>query len=267
METKISFCTCVRNEARNLPELLEHVKDIVDEIIVIDDMSTDGTYEIAKRYGAKVYRRRTMGFVEQNRQYAFNKATSDWILYLEADERLSTELRRDLRKIIENSDEIDGYALSVRYYVKRGYFIKHYNQLYPNFRLRIFKKNKVMCKALIHTDPEVFGKIVHLHPDKYFIKHLVYEHYLLNRKSMRRHVKYAWIASHQRDMKWRGIIFTLSFPVTFPVRLLRELLIRKALLDGFSGVKVAFIYSIYLSLIDIFTALRWLKRTISLIIR
>jgi (heptosyl)LPS beta-1,4-glucosyltransferase len=100
----ISFITFTRNSAHRLRELLEHVKDVVDEIIVIDGYSTDETVDIARSYGAKVYQRKPWGYPEPDRMFALKQASYDWILYLDLDERMSGKLKRDLKSLIEHAE-------------------------------------------------------------------------------------------------------------------------------------------------------------------
>jgi glycosyltransferase involved in cell wall biosynthesis len=83
--------------------LLEHIKDSVDEILVIDGFSTDDTVEVAKRYGARVYQRKPWGYVEPDRMFALRMASYEWILYLDDDEKLGRKLKSDLRKLIHEA--------------------------------------------------------------------------------------------------------------------------------------------------------------------
>jgi glycosyltransferase involved in cell wall biosynthesis len=100
MGIKISFITFTRNSGRRLELLLESVKDVVDEIIVVDGFSSDDTVEIARSYGAKVFRRKPWGHVEPDRMFALSKASYDWILYLDDDELLGRKLKNDIRELV-----------------------------------------------------------------------------------------------------------------------------------------------------------------------
>jgi len=84
-----------------LKGLLENIKDVVDEIVVIDGCSTDETVDIALRYGATVYQTKPLGHVEPCRMYGLSKVSYDYVLYIDADERLNGNLRRDLKKIVK----------------------------------------------------------------------------------------------------------------------------------------------------------------------
>ncbi len=95
----ISLCVIVKNEAHYLTDCLESVKDIVDEIVVVDTGSTDNSKEIAKSFGAKVFDFNWVDDFSAARNFSLSKATKDWILYLDADERLSKKSIALINKI------------------------------------------------------------------------------------------------------------------------------------------------------------------------
>lgn len=110
----ISLCMIVKNEEEHLPNALNSVKDVVDEIIIVDTGSTDNTVEIAKSFGAKVY------FYEWNddfasaRNEALKYATCDWILSMDADDEMNAEQVRNLKEILANlEDDILGVQLPI----------------------------------------------------------------------------------------------------------------------------------------------------------
>ena len=84
----ISVCLIVKNEEEFLPQCLESIKDVVDEIIVVDTGSTDRTVEIAKSFGAKVYHHAWENDFSKHRNQSIGYASSDWIFILDADEKV-----------------------------------------------------------------------------------------------------------------------------------------------------------------------------------
>lgn len=86
MKKTLSVVLATRNEEENLGRCLESVKSLADEIIVVDEYSTDKTVEIAKKYGAKVFLEPHHDNFHVTKQVALEKATGDWILQLDADE-------------------------------------------------------------------------------------------------------------------------------------------------------------------------------------
>ncbi|MEE3719193.1 glycosyltransferase [Tumidithrix elongata RA019] len=94
--TTLSLCMIVKNESQNLARCLESVKAFVDEIVIVDTGSTDDTVEIAKSYGAKIDYFPWCHDFAAARNYSLSKATSEWILFLDADEDLVVELSKSL---------------------------------------------------------------------------------------------------------------------------------------------------------------------------
>ncbi|MCE5359403.1 MAG: glycosyltransferase family 2 protein [Acidithiobacillus sp.] len=106
MGPRISAVINTFNEERNLSGALASVSSWVDEIVVVDMYSEDQTRTIAGAYGAKVYLHDRLGFVEPARAYALSKATGEWVLVLDADERVPVSLAETLRNIAL-SDTVD----------------------------------------------------------------------------------------------------------------------------------------------------------------
>ncbi|MFN3134674.1 MAG: glycosyltransferase family 2 protein, partial [Candidatus Kryptonium sp.] len=90
----------VKNEEKFLPGCLESVKNIVDEIIIVDTGSTDKTIEIANSYNAKVFHLEWKGDFSQARNESIKHATGDWILILDADERLDPGQETKIKKYL-----------------------------------------------------------------------------------------------------------------------------------------------------------------------
>ena len=102
---RISFITFTKNSAKGLKYLLENVKDVVDEIIVVDGYSTDNTVEIAKSYGAKVFLRKLWGYADPDRMFALKMTSYNWVLYLDTDDVLGKRLKNELRDLVEKADK------------------------------------------------------------------------------------------------------------------------------------------------------------------
>ncbi|MDZ7260792.1 MAG: tetratricopeptide repeat protein [candidate division KSB1 bacterium] len=106
----LSLCMIVKDEENHLPVCLESVKNLVDEIIVVDTGSTDKTEEIARSYGAKIYHYQWHDDYAAARNESLNHATGDWVLYLDADERIREQ---DIPKIKEIISHEDIFAVNV----------------------------------------------------------------------------------------------------------------------------------------------------------
>ncbi|MBO8127803.1 MAG: glycosyltransferase [Peptococcaceae bacterium] len=99
----LSLCMIAKNEADNIGRCLNSVKDIVDEIILVDTGSTDNTIEIAKAMGAKVIEEEWQNDFSAPRNTSLEHATGDWILFLDCDEELAPDSAVELRQIIDNT--------------------------------------------------------------------------------------------------------------------------------------------------------------------
>ncbi len=109
----LSVSMIVKNEEKFLPDCLESIKDIADEIIIVDTGSYDSTIEIAKKHGAKVYSYEWNDDFAAARNEALKYSSSDWILYLDADERLSDESRQNIKKYISLAAEDIGALICI----------------------------------------------------------------------------------------------------------------------------------------------------------
>src|SRR2546426_2616947 len=108
---EISAVLIVRNEERLVRMCLENLKEAVDEIIVVDQESTDRTVEICRGYTSNIYSRSAKGFPEPDTTFGFSKASSRWILWLAADETLSEELKSHLAPLVRGS--YDAYSFPI----------------------------------------------------------------------------------------------------------------------------------------------------------
>ena len=102
----ISVAMIVKNEAADLAQCLDTVKDWVNEIIIVDSGSTDNTQEIAEQYGAKFYSHPDWPGFGKQRQRAQQYVTSDYVLWLDADERVTPKLRESIRQAVQQDTQI-----------------------------------------------------------------------------------------------------------------------------------------------------------------
>lgn len=164
---KISAVIIAGNEEANIADAIRSV-DFADEVIVVDSESTDRTREIAESLKARVIVRPWPGFSEQ-KQFGVDAAHHDWIFSLDADERVSPELRKEIEKIAASPDRADGYRIPrLSYYMGRAI---RYSGWYPDWQLRFFDKRKGRWNgAIIHESvrmdddakvEKLSGEIVH----------------------------------------------------------------------------------------------------------
>jgi len=101
--TKISVILATYNEEKNIKDCLESVK-WADEIVIVDGSSTDKTVKIAKKFTDRIFVRENPLMFHINKQFAIEKATGDWILYLDADERVTPQLKKEILSTIHHPE-------------------------------------------------------------------------------------------------------------------------------------------------------------------
>jgi len=157
---KISVIIITQNEEKNIRDCLESVK-WADEIIVVDAKSSDGTVSICREFTDNIFEREWPGFAAQ-KQFALDQAKHFWVLSIDADERVTSELQQDIRKIlVEEENQHDGYYIPrLSYFL--GKKIKH-SGWYPGYQLRLFKREKTrVSQSRVHEGFLVDGKIGYL---------------------------------------------------------------------------------------------------------
>ncbi|SEQ39950.1 glycosyltransferase family 2 protein [Basfia succiniciproducens] len=133
----ISVAMIVKNEAQDLAKCLDTVKDWVDEIVILDSGSTDETREIALSYGAKFYTNTDWQGFGKQRQLAQQYVTCDYVLWLDADERVTPELRHSIQSAVEKNEDSTLYQIP-RLSEVFGRKIRH-SGWYPDYVLRLYK--------------------------------------------------------------------------------------------------------------------------------
>ncbi|MEJ2508266.1 MAG: glycosyltransferase family 2 protein, partial [Gammaproteobacteria bacterium] len=124
------------NEEAKIEDCLRSLEGVVDEIVVIDSLSTDRTREIAARYTDRIFEQAFLGHVEQ-KNLAVSKASHDWVLSLDCDERLSPQLRDSILMLKDKLGEHDAYRMARRtFYVYR--WLNHC--WYPDYKVRLFNR-------------------------------------------------------------------------------------------------------------------------------
>lgn len=147
MSTKISALVITLNEAKNLRDLIKNL-EFADEIIIVDSYSTDETMTILREYShVKVYQHVFTDFSSQ-RNIALQYASHDWILFVDADERISDALRDEILQTVQLPDTKAGY-----YFKRKFYFLNnpiHFSGLSTDKNLRLFKKEGARYSGLVH---------------------------------------------------------------------------------------------------------------------
>jgi (heptosyl)LPS beta-1,4-glucosyltransferase len=232
---KVSATIITKNEADNIADCLKSARLVADEIIVLDSGSSDGTADIARQYADIVEVTDWPGFGIQ-KQRALEKATGDWVLSLDADERITPELAREINHHLANPDA-DAYKLpwAVTLYGTRLDFGRS-----GRAPLRLFRREGVrFSDALVHEKiliPE--GRKVKTLRGR--LTHYTHRHF---GHSLDKSAKYAWLGSQEKFRRGKKT-HTLIYP-TFRglLTFVQVYIIRLGFLDGSVGFLVAATYA------------------------
>lgn len=157
----ISVVLATYNEEKNLPDCLSTVSDFADEIVIVDGGSTDKTKDVAKSFGAKVTVTDNPPIFHINKQKAIDKATSEWVLQLDADERVSRELKEEILSTISKKSEENGYWLPRKNWFLGRYLMK--GGQYPDYTLRLYRRGKGrLPQKDVHEQAVVDGEVGYL---------------------------------------------------------------------------------------------------------
>ncbi len=135
---KLSVLLPTYNEELMITDCLESVR-WADEILVVDSYSTDRTLEIARSYGARIIQHEYINSAKQ-KNWAIPQCTHEWVLQIDADERLDVELQAEIQSILNKPNEgVDGYRINFRHHLI-GKWVRH-SGVYPEYHLRLFRRD------------------------------------------------------------------------------------------------------------------------------
>ena len=156
---QLSVCIIAKNEEQLLKQCLNSIKDIADEIIFVDTGSTDKTKEIAKEFTTKIHDFKWIDDFSAARNFAIEKATGTWILFLDVDEVLSEESKEKIKPLINNNEEV-AYELTIRTYSNTAVnqdwkplieYHKDFKGYYDLFVTRLFQnKKEIFFSGKVH---------------------------------------------------------------------------------------------------------------------
>jgi glycosyltransferase involved in cell wall biosynthesis len=225
----ISATVIAYNEEHNIADALQSLS-WANEIIVVDSGSTDGTLEICRRYTDKIFHRKWTGYVDQ-KSFAVENAAYDWIFSLDADERVSPELRGEILDLVARGFSKAGYKIPrVAFFL--GRWIRH-GDWYPDSQLRLFDRRKgKWTGGQVHESVTIPGTPGFLKGD---IHHYTYRNLS---DYLRRLELYSNLAALDYQQKGRrATSLTLFFnPIA---AFAKAFLLKRGFLDGTPGFAVA----------------------------
>lgn len=230
MIPKISAFIITKNEGKNIEDCIKSLM-WADEIIIVDDFSDDLTEEVCKKYSIKFFKNRFTGFRDQ-KKIAMSLTSNDWVLELDADERVSLEMRKSIENIKLTDFEIyHGFEFKRKNYFW-GKWIKHCG-LYPDYKLRLYNKKKgIWSEQNIHERFIVGG------PTKKIDSDILHYQTMDLKTFFQKTIKYNFLSAQElkkngKKAKWHN--YTLRPIYTF----LYRYFFRLGFLDGIEGFIVS----------------------------
>ncbi|MHB8764273.1 MAG: glycosyltransferase family 2 protein [Deferrisomatales bacterium] len=235
---RLSATVICKDEVEKIRGCLESVR-FCDEVVVVDSGSTDGTVAICRELADRVVERDWPGYVAQQ-NFAREQARGEWVLSIDADERVTPDLAREIREALGGPTPVDGFRIT-RHVHYLGRWIDH-SGWYPEPRVRLFRRDRGRWEGVDpHYDVAVEGALGRLRGE---IVHYTYDDladhvHTLNRFSSilaREH------GARGRRFSWPALLLRP------PLEFLKKYVVKRGFLDGAAGFYVAALSSFYVFL-------------------
>ena len=230
----VSVVIVTKDEAGNIKDALESVRDF-DDVVVVDAFSSDNTTEICREYTDRIYEHEWQGFAAQ-KQTAIDYAKNDWVLILDSDERVTTELRDEIIEKIK-VDAISGFYIPRKNFFL-GKWIRH-SGWWPDHTLRLFRKGvSAMEPRAVHEKVNVNGAVSHINAP--------FEHYTYRTLSEYIGKMQNYTSLSAEELENKGLVQSFISMIFSPIVVfIKMYLVRQGFRDGIHGLVLAVLYSFY----------------------
>jgi len=231
---KISIAIITKNEEDRIEECLKTLS-FADEIIVVDSESTDKTVEIAKKYGCRIYEEKWEGF-GSHKNKAISKCQYQWVLVLDADERIPEETVQKILEIL-NNPQADAYSFPRKNYF-RNKWIRHCGW-WPDRVVRLFNKNKGAIKdLLVHEAITTQGRIVEINTP-------IIHHSIRNIEHILQKVNtYSSLGAKELYKRGKNVSLITVFLKTLSA-FIKLYFLKRGFLDGYEGFIISYSHAVY----------------------
>lgn len=233
LSKKISVLIITLNEEANIQTLLDDL-DFADEIIIVDSYSTDKTKEIAQSFSKVSFIENKFKNYSSQRNFAISLAKNDWILFLDADERLTPALKKEIKETLRTNETYTAFLFYRKFMFKN--VVLNFSGWQSDKIFRLFNKNfvKYRPEKLVHEKLNVIGKIGTF---KNKLIHYSYSDYKSYKIKMERYGKFK---AQEMYFKKRKMYFFL--PIFHPVYIfLYNYFVRLGFLDGNKGITICYL--------------------------
>jgi len=253
MDPTLSICVIVKNEEKNIEGMIDNVKDFADEIIIVDTGSTDGAYEYIKNLSVNnekiklfLYTSRRGFHFGEARNFCISKATKEYILMLDADERLSARLRENFHQFLR---EKNPKVISM---LRQDEFVRHLTEYHE----RAFERNNEILYG-VDEESRVHEQLVHSYKvEKYNdpILHCQRENHWLTRPQR---IFFQLGLEINRTPKTKSFFGHLLKGVWYGQWKFRKVYFKQAVYkDGWLGFKYSLLRGLYAFLLQLFVGLK-----------
>lgn len=230
----ISAIVITLNEEENIEEAIKSLKQVADEIVVVDSGSNDKTLEISKKNGAVTFFRKFDNFANQ-KNWAVSKTTGDWVISLDADEEITAELAKEIKESV-GENQFKGFLIPRRNFIL-GKEIK-YSRWSPDTHIWLWKKDFGKWVGEVHEEVVVSGKVGKLKNSKIHYSHKALSEFIEanNRYSeldakllFKKGIKFSFV-----EMAWQSFF---EFFIRY--------IYKKGFLDGKRGFILSYLMGVY----------------------
>lgn len=237
---KLSVLIITLNEEKNIGDLLEDLS-FADEIIVVDSFSNDQTVEIVTAFkNVNLIQNEFINFTAQ-RNFAIDKAKNNWVLFIDADERMTPELKLEIIQTINSSNSVSAYLVYRTFMFKNTKL--HFSGWQTDKIYRLFKKDKCRYteERLVHEKLNIEGEVKVLKHKLIHYSYLNFEDY---KKKMISYGKLKSLEKYKKGLQPSFLLMLFHPLYTF----LYQFIIRLGFLDGRKGILICYLnaYSVYI---------------------
>lgn len=234
--TNVTVVILTKNEEMNIVGVLASAKTVSDSVLIVDSGSIDRTVELAQKYGAKIVFREWDNDFSAQRNYALEYVDTEWVLYLDADERLDERLISEIKQVVET-----GSAAMYRFIRRNSAFGKDfkYGVLGPDSVIRLFPKDKVKWQDKVHERPVGDLPVITL---KGHMKHYTYRTFEQYVQKMN---QYSSIGAQNYYDKHKKVSLIGDFVFRPAFAFLKMYVLKKGFLEGWLGFVLCLSYANY----------------------
>lgn len=235
---RLSSIVLTKNEEKNIERCLKSLS-FCDEIIVIDDFSEDKTVEVANKFKAKIFQKKLENDFSAQRNFGLSKITSDWAIFVDADEEISKDLSKEILSEIETI-YFDGFYLKRKDYAF-GHWLNHGETDNVKF-LRLGRKDKGHWIRPVHEIWEIDGRVGDLkHPIFHYSHHSIVS-------SLKKINYYSEIEASLRQKEKSEFLKILFYPIG---KFIKNFILLLGFLDSMPGFLIAGLMSTHSFLVRV----------------